>query len=149
MSTISVKDRIQTLLAEKRCSISQLCDGDESQRSKLSRQLNGHIGIQLSTIELVLNKFPDISADWLLLNRGPREFADNLAPKVYTQGGAANVASSISFNDHAQQKMPNGTPIDKDLIIQSQELQLQTLRDQNTILRQDNDVFRKLIDKLK
>lgn len=145
MSTISVKDRIQTLLAEKRCSISQLCDGDESQRSKLSRQLNGHIGIQLSTIELVLNKFPDISADWLILGRGPREFADNLAPKVYTQGGAANIAKDMHFRDY----MPNGTPIDKDLVIKAQEEIIDVLRDQNTILRQDNDAFRTLIAKLK
>lgn len=149
MDALSIRERINFYLKEMGLSVSQFADSNDALRNKLAKQLNGTIGITTSTILYFLNKFPDISADWLILGRGPREFADNLAPKVYTQGGAANVASSISFNDHAQQKMPNGTPIDKDLIIQSQELQLQTLRDQNTILRQDNDAFRTLISKMK
>lgn len=145
MEEISIRDRINSFLQEKKITVSQFADSNDALRNKLAKQLNGQIGITTSTIVYFLNKFPDISADWLVLGRGPREFADNLAPKVYTQGGAANIAKDMHFRDY----MPNGTPIDKDLVIKAQEEIIDVLRDQNTILRQDNDAFRKLIDKLK
>ena len=145
MEDISIRDKINLYLEEQKINVSQFANGNDALRNKLAKQLNGQIGITTSTIIYFLNRFPDVSADWLLLGRGPREFADNLAPKVYTQGGAANIAKNMHFRDY----MPNGTPIDKDLIIKAQEEIIDVLRDQNTILRQDNDTFRKAIDKIK
>ena len=79
-----LKERIRFLLREKKVRISDISD-NKTIEARLGRQINGEAQVPLSTIQMVLNMFPDIDANWLVMNEGTMRKADHLAPRVYNQ----------------------------------------------------------------
>lgn len=64
-----LKDRIRYMLTVKRCSVASLAD-NETLRNRYRRQINGDATLPYTTIVLLLEMFPDVSADWLVMGRG-------------------------------------------------------------------------------
>lgn len=64
-----LKERIKHLLVAKSITISDLTDDDNTYK-RLRRQINDDAAIPYSTIVLLLEMFPDVSAEWLVMGRG-------------------------------------------------------------------------------
>lgn len=66
----SVRDRIAHLQKEKGFTENGLADGDTPTQKRLNRQLSHGSAITLDTLLRILEKYPDVSADWLLRGCG-------------------------------------------------------------------------------
>ena len=66
----AVKQRIKVLLEAKKATLNSIANGDTALKMALSRQVNGTTAISQATISLLLSKFPDLSAEWLLRGAG-------------------------------------------------------------------------------
>ena len=85
---ILLKDRIRHLLHIKKCTISSLAE-NETERVRISRQINGDANVTIVTIRLILFSFPSVSADWLILGEGTIHKATT-APTVYNNNSVNN-----------------------------------------------------------
>jgi len=114
---LTIRDRINHIFSEKNTTsykeAMKYSDDPkevESFRVKISNQLNGKIGISLSTVQWVLDIFPDVSAEWLVRNDGPMYVKDIKDWKIYTQGGdVINASGGSSVNTGAQTESPTNT----------------------------------------
>jgi len=88
-----LKDRIKAILKEKGTWIKALVGGSETQRSKISHQLNSDASITLPTIMLILDSFPDISAEYLLRGIGGMYVQDHLEPRIYNTNSTVGIQS--------------------------------------------------------
>ena len=80
-----LKLRLRHLLETMKTSIRTLADS-ESERVMLGRQINNENTIvSYQTIHKVLNMFPAVSADWLVMGEGSMWKAEHVAPHVFTQ----------------------------------------------------------------
>lgn len=66
----SVRQRIKEVLKYKNISMTAFANGDASLQLRLSRQLNKGVSISLDTILVILDRYPEVSAEWLLRGRG-------------------------------------------------------------------------------
>ena len=109
---ILLKDRIRHLLHIKKCTISSLAE-NETERVRISRQINGDANVTIDTIRLILFSFPSVSADWLILGEGTIHKATT-APTVYnnnsvnnsTAGG--NITTGNIANNFNGSHLPSG-----------------------------------------
>ena len=109
---ILLKDRIRHLLHIKKCTISSLAE-NETERVRISRQINGDANVTIDTIRLILFSFPSVSADWLILGEGTIHKATT-APTVYnnnsvnnsTAGG--NITTGNIANNFNGSTLPSG-----------------------------------------
>ena len=122
---ILLKDRIRHLLHIKKCSIASLAE-NETERVRISRQINGDANVTIDTIRLILFSFPSVSADWLILGEGTIHKATT-APTVYnnnsvnnsTAGG--NITTGSIANNFSSNLMPSGcSGFQPEPILQSQ-----------------------------
>ena len=67
---MEIKDRLSQILTFKQISSSAFADTLEIQRSNMSHYLNGRNKPGVEILQKILDKFPDINADWLLMGRG-------------------------------------------------------------------------------
>lgn len=65
-----VRQRIKDILKFKNISMTSFSRGDSALQLRLSRQLNRNSSISLDTISIILDRFPDVSAEWLLRGKG-------------------------------------------------------------------------------
>ena len=65
-----IRSRIKTVLETKKYSINALAKEFGENQSKLTKQINSSTALACNTILLVLNKYPDVSAEWLLRGTG-------------------------------------------------------------------------------
>ena len=80
-----LKLRIRHLLDTMKTSIRTLAD-TESERVMLGRQINGEDTIvSYQTIHKLLDMFPTVDANWLVMGEGSMYKADHVAPHIYTQ----------------------------------------------------------------
>lgn len=80
-----LKLRIRHLLDTMKTSIRTLAD-TESERVMLGRQINGEDTIvPYQTIHKLLDMFPAVDANWLVMGEGGMYKADHVAPHIYTQ----------------------------------------------------------------
>lgn len=61
----NLRERIKQVLKDHGTTPTGISDGDSAVQNKLSRQLR-EAAVTADTIQLVLKKFPDVSAEWLL-----------------------------------------------------------------------------------
>ena len=85
---ILLKDRIRHLLHIKKCAIASLAE-NETERVRISRQINGDANVTIDTIRLILFSFPSVSADWLILGEGTIH-KSTTAPTVYNNNSVNN-----------------------------------------------------------
>lgn len=93
-----IKQRIICLLHEKQVNINKI-SVDDSERIKLGRQINGDSTIvTVQTIQKLLNMFPDVSAEWLVMGRGDMIRKDAITHNELHQ--ASNNHGTIQIGNH-------------------------------------------------
>lgn len=93
-----IKQRIICLLHEKQVNINKI-SVDDSERIKLGRQINGDSTIvTVQTVQKLLNMFPDVSAEWLVMGRGEMIRQDAITHNELHQ--ASNNHGTIQIGNH-------------------------------------------------
>ena len=168
-STFGISDRIKYVLSEKQMSVAELA-GSETQRIKFSRQLNGHNGLTLPVVVKVLDRFPDVSAEWLIRGEGEMDKSNHFAPHVHVAGGGSAFINEHGVNIGTQKsdpiiipskyeleklmRSPEGffsirTIFDaKDDAIAQRDAIIHTLRDQIAQLTKDKELLSNLLSSL-
>ena len=168
-SNFGISDRIKYVLSEKQISVAELA-GSETQRIKFSRQLNGHNGLTLPVVVKVLDRFPDISAEWLIRGEGQMDKSNHFAPHVHVAGGGSAFINEHGVNIGTQKsdpliipskdelenlmRSPEGffsirTIFDaKDDAIAQRDAIIHTLRDQIAQLTKDKELLRSLLESI-
>lgn len=106
---ILLKDRIRHLLHIKKCTISSLAE-NETERVRISRQINGDANVTIDTIRLILFSFPSVSADWLILGEGTIHKATT-APTVYNNNSVNNSTAGGNITTGSIANNFNGNPL--------------------------------------
>lgn len=106
---ILLKDRIRHILHIKKCSISSLAE-NETERVRISRQINGDANVTIDTIRLILFSFPAVSADWLILGEGTIHKATT-APTVYNNNSVNNSTAGGNITTGSIANNFNGSPL--------------------------------------
>lgn len=74
-----VRKRLQQVMLEYDSNPTQLAGIYKVNQKTLNNHINGNVEVSVSTILLVLDAFPDLSADWLLRGSGDmRKLSDGL-----------------------------------------------------------------------
>ena len=168
-SNFGISDRIKYVLSEKQTSVAELA-GSETQRIKFSRQLNGHNGLTLPVVVKVLDRFPEISAEWLIRGEGEMDKSNHFAPRVHVVGGGSAFINEHGVNIGTQKsdpliipskdelenlmRSPEGffsirTIFDaKDDAIAQRDAIIHTLRDQIDQLTKDKELLHNLLDSI-
>lgn len=74
-----VRERIKALMRERRVTENKLSEGDSSLQRRLNSQLSHDSKLTVETLLLILDKFPDVSADWLLRGREQEKAVQGVA----------------------------------------------------------------------
>ena len=168
-STFGISDRIKYVLSEKQMSVAELA-GSETQRIKFSRQLNGHNGLTLPVVVKVLDRFPDVSAEWLIRGEGQMDKSNHFAPHVHVAGGGSAFINEHGVNIGTQKSDPIIIPTKdeleklmrspegffsirtifdaKDDAIAQRDAIIHTLRDQIAQLTKDKELLSNLLSSL-
>ena len=168
-STFGISDRITYVLSEKQMSVAELA-GSETQRIKFSRQLNGHNGLTLPVVVKVLDRFPDVSAEWLIRGEGQMDKSNHFAPHVHVAGGGSAFINEHGVNIGTQKSDPIIIPTKdeleklmrspegffsirtifdaKDDAIAQRDAIIHTLRDQIAQLTKDKELLSNLLSSL-
>lgn len=65
-----IRQRVNEILLSHNISINKFSDGDSALQNRLSRQINRGASITAETLFILLDKFKDVSAEWLLRGEG-------------------------------------------------------------------------------
>lgn len=65
-----IKERIKKVMRDKGTNPFQLSKGSTSIQQKFGRQINGDSMVTYETIMIILDAFPDVSAEWLMRGEG-------------------------------------------------------------------------------
>lgn len=65
-----VRKRLQQVMVEYDSNPTQLAGIYKVNQKTLNNHINGNVEVSISTILLILDAFPDLSADWLLRGKG-------------------------------------------------------------------------------
>lgn len=82
----TVRERIMSIIKDGNFSINSLSDGDKTLQRRLNRQINEGASITFETISSILEKFPDVSAEWLIRGSGSMKKEENAPEISYTTG---------------------------------------------------------------
>ncbi len=79
-------NRLEKIMQEENMNAAQFSLETGIQSSTLSHILNGRNKMSLSVIRQILNRFPSISSDWLILGNGPmyRKISHAQSPDLFT-----------------------------------------------------------------
>lgn len=102
---IMLKERIRFLLHQMKCPIARMSDNPTLQ-SRYSRQINGVAQVPFTTIALILDMFPKVSAEWLIRGEGTMTRSGEGAPRFYTtnnvhdnhNGGDINIGPEATID---------------------------------------------------
>lgn len=168
-SNFGISDRIKYVLSEKQISVAEIA-GSETQRIKFSRQLNGHNGLTLPVVVKVLDRFPEVSAEWLIRGEGQMDKSNHFAPHVHVAGGGSAFINEHGVNIGTQKSDPIIIPTKdelenlmrspegffsirtifdaKDDAIAQRDSIIHTLRDQIVQLTKDKELLSNLLSSI-
>lgn len=139
-----IRDRIKKVLKDHdNASIYSLA-GNETDRVKMTRQINGQVKVSMETVNRILERFPDVSAEWLLRGEGLMDRTHIVMPQQHRQDihieGSARAAISQSGSATIEPDEPIGQESlidllnEKDARIAQLEKDLDTLKDAIRVL---------------
>lgn len=102
-------DRISLLISAKNLSAAQFADEIGVQRSSISHLMSGRNKPSLDLIQKTLQRFPEVSTEWLLFGKGEMVRSLNLFDsKASSAGLQANMkpASEAAANHYKQEREP-------------------------------------------
>lgn len=82
----TVRERIMSIIKDGNFSINSLSDGDKTLQRRLNRQINEGASITFETISSILEKFPYVSAEWLIRGSGSMKKEEDAPEISYTTG---------------------------------------------------------------
>lgn len=106
-----MKDRIFQLLDEKKLTLTAFADEIGVERSTMSHIKAGRSNPSLDVAQKILERYPEVSADWLISGRGAmyRQKNDSREPNLFDDFNL--IASSTSSNTPSrEQKKPQQMP---------------------------------------
>jgi hypothetical protein len=59
-------------------------------QARLGRQINGEAAVPFTTLQLILERFHDISADWLIMGEVPMQKAEHVGSRIYNTTNVAH-----------------------------------------------------------
>ncbi len=93
-----IRQRVKEIISSnKNVSLTSL-GGSDSVKMQLSRQINGTTTITVGTILLILEKFPQVSAEWLLRGEGSMYRQEN-EPLTLPNGGSAHGDGAMNHSN--------------------------------------------------
>lgn len=106
----SISERLNTFLKSKRYSVNALSKELGLNQKTLNNQLNGSSALSIDTINSILLRFPELSAEWLL--RGVGSMIREDGKTIYQvndggdnlQGNVINKSDCTKFIDMLQEK---------------------------------------------
>jgi len=125
-----LKDRIQHLLRMKKCPISWL-DESPTMQARLGRQINGEAAVPFTTLQLILERFHDISADWLILGELPMQKSEHVGSRIYNTTNVAQdnqCGGDIHVGSTRTQVLRNREIEERDQIIAQLRAQVEELK---------------------
>lgn len=107
-------DRILKIMDYNKFTPSEFADALEIDRSRLSHILNGRNNPSLEIVMKILEKFPDISSEWLLFDKG-----DMFKKKIFSKDQLQTGELDLIIPEKTKQKIKDDKIID-DLSINEQ-----------------------------
>ncbi len=95
----AVKQRLRLILKEKHMPLASIGAESDSLKVTLSRQVNGDTAVSFVVIALFLEKFPDISAEWLLRGEGDMYKHSNPTAIQTQNGGIGNTQNMNTYTE--------------------------------------------------
>ena len=95
----AVKQRLRLKKKKKHMPLASIGAESDSLKVTLSRQVNGDTAVSFSVIALFLDKFPDVSAEWLLRGEGDMFKHTNHATIQTQNGGIGNTQNMNTFTE--------------------------------------------------
>lgn len=88
----SVRQRIESVFCKYNINPTQFSGGDKAMQKRLSRQLKGGASVTCETLLSILNRYNNVSAEWLLRGKGEMllndsSLGDNIATNI--EGGVS------------------------------------------------------------
>lgn len=119
MNEREVKDRVLQLFKYKRISVRAMAAQIGMAQKNLNNQVSGEVALSMHTLLLILDAFPDVSAEWLLRGTGEM-FLDGSTPvgsreKVEQSSPAAGVPNTETYIADLQRQIAELRK-DKDLL---------------------------------
>lgn len=105
-----VRQRVKELILKKGVTYNKLALLCEIPQSNVAKQLGGDTAISLKTILAILNRLPDVSAEWLLRGEGdmikPTSFLGKVVNKIESAFpcGDSNETSVRIYEDLLEQR---------------------------------------------
>ena len=109
MNEREVKDRVLQLFKYKRISVRAMAAQIGMAQKNLNNQVSGEVALSMHTLLLILDAFPDVSAEWLLRGNGEMflwqaagestatDSRRNTAQKSVTESPAAGVPNTETY----------------------------------------------------
>lgn len=91
----SIRQRINEILLYYDITINKFSDGNSALQNRLSRQLSRGSSITCDTICLILSRFPDVSAEWLLRGKGEMLIASSPNEKKEEEAHAESLFRNV------------------------------------------------------
>ena len=66
----AIVQRVKAIFKEKGVTMNSFSNGDSAMQARLSRQISGNSEVTFQTISSILERYDDVSADWLLKGEG-------------------------------------------------------------------------------
>ena len=93
-----LRERIKMVLKDHGTTANGISDGDSAVQNKLSRQLR-EAAVTADTIQLILRKFPDVSAEWLLRGVNTCTFGNDAPiktlPRIPYDAAAGSLTNAV------------------------------------------------------
>lgn len=99
MTNEIIRERIKRVINAHQSSVLAMADGKKGSAlaSRLQKQINEGTTISAETLMLVVEKFPDVSSEWLLRGEGDMRREDNKPQQI---GGYENIHTSGQHNNN-------------------------------------------------
>ena len=134
-----IRERILSVFSCFATNINKISDGDTALRNRLTRQINNDAAITIDTIGVILNTYPEVSAEWLLRGKGEMILSEILPPIVGDE-------SENDLNTHAMLAQAKGE-IDT-LVQEIAKLKEKVLKQEGTIEWQKDFISELIAEKV-
>ena len=105
-------DRVKKIIAQKNLNPSYFADQIGISRSSMNHILNGRNNPSLDVLKKILEKYPDINSDWLLLGKEPILKSEKVSIHAQTQ---TSLFDNINETKPPQEKKPVTTEYSKEI----------------------------------
>lgn len=128
---ILLKERIRHMLHRRGVTIASISDTPTLQ-ARYGRQINGEAQVPFTTLHMLLDMFPDVDANWLILGEGQMQKTVD-RPQIFNQQQyqmqtGENNSGVINFSE-------NSVPVPVQMLLNEKDKRIAELEKNNKTLR--------------